>query len=119
MLTLPSYNYHFGWWVWKGGGGLIVPSLMRDLPTDILSTRIMTTRPNNNYRPPPPIPTQIPCVSIPQIIVVPSLMRHKMVGSWLHDLDTKTPNPKGTGVQELTKGTTWFKIITLSQNITY
>jgi hypothetical protein len=49
---------------------------MRDLPTDILSTRFMTTRPNNNYRPPPPIPTQIPCVSIPQIIVVPSLMRH-------------------------------------------
>jgi hypothetical protein len=64
------------WGVGGERGGLIVPSLMSDFHTDILSTRIMTTRPNNNYRPPPPIPTQIPCVSIPQIIVVPSLMRH-------------------------------------------
>jgi hypothetical protein len=49
-------------------------------------------------------------VSIPHCISV--VLLHKMVGSWLHGLGTKTPNPKGAGVQELTKGTTWFKIIT-------
>jgi hypothetical protein len=62
MLTLSSYNYVPFWGGWVGKWGAHCSFINGRPSYRYLSTRIMTTRPNNNYKPPPPIPTQIPCV---------------------------------------------------------